>query len=91
MALRSFRGGVHPPEHKELTEDRPLEAMSVPEEIYLPLGQHLGKPATPLVKKGDYVRQGQVGSDIDLRDRRGARGGRQAQRRGPRPALGRCQ
>jgi len=60
MALRSFRGGVHPPEHKELTEDKPLEVMPVPEEIFLPLGQHLGKPATPLVKKGDYVRKGQV-------------------------------
>lgn len=60
MALRSFRGGVHPPEHKELTEHKPLELMPPPAELYVPLGQHLGKPASPLVKKGDYVRQGQV-------------------------------
>ncbi len=60
MALRSFRGGVHPPEHKELTEDRALEVMPVPAEIYVPLGQHLGKPASPLVKKKAYVRQGQI-------------------------------
>jgi len=60
MALRSFRGGVHPPEHKELTEDRALEVMPVPAEIYVPLGQHLGKPASPLVKKKAFVRQGQV-------------------------------
>ncbi len=60
MALRSFRGGVHPPEHKELTENKALEVMPLPAEIFVPLGQHLGKPANPLVKKGDYVRQGQV-------------------------------
>jgi Na+-translocating ferredoxin:NAD+ oxidoreductase subunit C len=60
MPLRSFRGGVHPPEHKELTEHKALETMPPPAEIYVPLGQHLGKPASPLVKKGDYVRQGQV-------------------------------
>ncbi len=60
MALRSFRGGVHPHEHKELSEHKPLEVMPVPPEIFLPLGQHLGKPAEPRVKKGDYVRPGQV-------------------------------
>ena len=60
MPLRSFRGGVHPPEHKRLTEHKALEAMPPPAEIYVPLGQHLGKPAAPVVKKGDYVRQGQL-------------------------------
>jgi len=60
MALRSFRGGVHPPEYKELSEHKALEVMPVPAEIFVPFGQHLGKPATPLVKKGAYVRQGQV-------------------------------
>lgn len=60
MALRSFRGGVHPHAHKELTAHRPLTAMPVPPEIFLPLGQHLGRPAEPRVKKGDYVRPGQV-------------------------------
>lgn len=60
MSLRSFRGGVHPHEHKELSERKALEVMPVPAEIFLPLGQHLGKPAEPQVKKGDYVRCGQV-------------------------------
>ena len=60
MALRSFRGGAHPLEHKELTEHKPLEVMPPPAEIFVPLAQHLGKPASPLVKKGDHVRQGQV-------------------------------
>ena len=60
MALRSFRGGVHPDEYKELTEELALEEMPLPAEIYVPLGQHLGAPAKALVKKGDYVRQGQM-------------------------------
>ena len=60
MALKSFHGGVHPPEYKELTEDKPLEVMPLVDEIFVPLGQHLGKPANPLVKKGEYVRRGQV-------------------------------
>jgi electron transport complex protein RnfC len=60
MALRSFRGGVHPPEHKELTEEKALEVMPAPSEVSVPLGQHLGKPATPAVKKKTFVRQGQL-------------------------------
>jgi electron transport complex protein RnfC len=60
MALKSFHGGVHPHEYKELTEDLALEVMPLSAEMFVPLGQHLGKPANPLVKKGDYVRRGQV-------------------------------
>jgi Na+-translocating ferredoxin:NAD+ oxidoreductase subunit C len=60
MPLRSFRGGVHPPEYKELSEHMALEVMPPPAEIFVPLGQHLGKPAVPKVKRGDYVRQGQL-------------------------------
>ena len=60
MALRSFRGGVHPAEYKELTEDLPIEEMPLGPQVYVPLGQHLGKPATPLVKKGAYVRRGEL-------------------------------
>lgn len=60
MALRSFRGGVHPHEFKELSEHKALEEMPPPAEIYVPMGQHLGKPANPLVKKGTYVRQGEL-------------------------------
>lgn len=60
MTLRSFRGGVHPEEYKELTEDLPLEEMPLGETLFVPLGQHLGKPAHPLVKKGAYVRRGEM-------------------------------
>jgi Na+-translocating ferredoxin:NAD+ oxidoreductase RnfC subunit len=42
----SFHGGVHPPEYKELTENRAFEIIPLPEKIILPLSQHLGKELT---------------------------------------------
>jgi len=56
----SFQGGVHPSEYKELTENRAFEIISLPEKIILPLSQHLGKEASPRVKKGDDVIPGQL-------------------------------
>jgi Na+-translocating ferredoxin:NAD+ oxidoreductase subunit C len=56
----TFRGGVHPKEYKELTEHLALEKFPLPDEIILPLSQHLGKEAKPLVKKGEEVNAGQM-------------------------------
>ncbi|HEX9251745.1 MAG TPA: electron transport complex subunit RsxC [Ignavibacteriaceae bacterium] len=60
MKSRTFHGGVHPKEYKELTEHSAFEFMPYPEEIILPLSQHLGKEASPQVKKGDEVTPGQL-------------------------------
>lgn len=58
--LRRFgRGGVHPDPHKQATAWRPIELLPTPHEVRLPLLQHLGEPAIPIVKKGDLVRRGQ--------------------------------
>lgn len=54
------RGGVHPEPHKQATAGRPIEDLPPPREVRLPLVQHLGEPAVPVVKKGDLVRRGQV-------------------------------
>jgi len=59
MKTRSFPHGVHPPELKELTEDKSLKPMPPPEKVIIPLLQHFGKPAKPLVQKGDEVLMGQ--------------------------------
>lgn len=56
---KTFPRGVHLSENKELTSTKPLEFLPPPEKIYLPLQQHFGTPATPLVKKGDEVLLGQ--------------------------------
>jgi electron transport complex protein RnfC len=57
------RGGVHPDPHKESTASKPIEVMPTPHEVRLPLIQHLGEPATPIVKKNDLVRRGQKIAD----------------------------
>ena len=53
-----FRHGVHPPELKQLTAGAKIRRWPCPDEIVLPLSQHAGKPATPLVQPGDRVERG---------------------------------
>lgn len=56
--LRTFRlGGIHPPEHK-LSAGKTITTLPLPQEVIIPLGQHIGAPATPIVQKGDEVRVG---------------------------------
>jgi len=57
---RTFRGGVHPPEEKHRTAGMPIETLPVPDEIVLPMQQHIGAPATPCVARRDEVLRGQV-------------------------------
>jgi len=56
---KTFRGGIHPPEMKEATEALPLSAAPAPDEVVIPLVQHIGAPCQPCVKKGDEVKRGQ--------------------------------
>ena len=58
--VKTFRHGIHPPEHKELTASRPIERIKFPDQVVLPLSQHIGAPSRPLVKAGDKVFRGQV-------------------------------
>ena len=58
MARRTFKGGVHPPTHKELTEEKPIESLPMPERVIVPLKQHLGAPAEPIVERGAKVNEG---------------------------------
>jgi electron transport complex protein RnfC len=60
MNRRSFRGGVHPPPKKESTQDLKIESLPLPDEIYIPLSQHTGRPPKLLVKKGDKVLKHQI-------------------------------
>ena len=55
----SFKGGVHPPEHKEPTEGKPIERMPLPSRVVIPLQQHTGAMCEPVVKVGDEVKEGQ--------------------------------
>lgn len=60
MGLFTFKGGVHPPYRKELAKDRPIQTASVPDQIIIPLVQHIGAQCTPVVETGDDVKEGQV-------------------------------
>ncbi len=62
MNLKTFKiGGIHPPEGKEYTEDKPIEII-MPKTgalMVFPMSQHIGAPASPIVAKGDRVLLGQ--------------------------------
>lgn len=60
MKLFSFKGGVHPPEMKELAEDSPIRKAEIPKNLTLPLVQHIGAPCKATVEVGQQVREGQV-------------------------------
>ncbi len=58
--LKTFRiGGVHPPENK-LSANGKIIVLTLPEQVIIPLSQHIGAPATPIVQKGDTVKAGQL-------------------------------
>jgi len=59
MKLKTFPGGVHPPENKHLTAYKPVEDMPPPAKVIIPLHQHTGAPCEPLVQVGNEVREGQ--------------------------------
>lgn len=55
----TFRGGVHFEDYKALSNGAELQVMPAPDVITLPMSQHIGAPAKPIVKKGDHVDVGQ--------------------------------
>ena len=57
--LDGYYGGVHPSEHKELSEHKGLVRFADPKIAVFPMSQHLGAPANPIVQVGDYVTVGQ--------------------------------
>lgn len=52
---RSFSGGIHPPEHKQVSESLKIEKCPAPNEVVIPVQQHIGAPSKPIVEKGDQV------------------------------------
>ncbi|MDD1426348.1 electron transport complex subunit RsxC [Dolichospermum sp. ST_sed9] len=58
----NFRGGVHTPEHKELSAHKPLEKAPIPKRVWRPYIQHTGIRTKPIVTVGDKVKVGtQIG------------------------------
>jgi Na+-translocating ferredoxin:NAD+ oxidoreductase subunit C len=58
--LKQPSWGVHPDDHKRPAADVPLRHLPTPERIYMPLHQHVGGAARPVVLVGQQVRKGQL-------------------------------
>ncbi len=58
--LHTFKGGVHPPGHKSESNGRPVHAAPLPKKLVIPMRQHMGSPAKPVVNVGDRVLKGQL-------------------------------
>lgn len=58
MVAKSFTGGIHPPYRKVATAV-PIEFLSVPKLLAIPLLQHIGKECHPVVAVGERVLMGQ--------------------------------
>ena len=56
----TFRHGIHPPEHKEDTRHLAIRRFPFAPVLVVPLSQHLGKPAVPVVREGEEVTRGQT-------------------------------
>lgn len=56
----TFSRGVHPQANKAMTERKGIETVPAPAVVYIPVAQHIGKTATPVVRPGDTVKMGQL-------------------------------
>ena len=56
---KTFRHGVHPLAHKEQTAHLAIRRLPFAPKIVVPLSQHIGAPAVPLVKPGQEVVRGE--------------------------------
>lgn len=53
-------GGVHPQDNKEYSAHKAIVDCPLPKQAIIPLIQHIGAPAVPVVEKGEKVRAGQL-------------------------------
>lgn len=58
--LWKFHGGIHPPQNKHQSVQQAIRKLPLPERLILPLQQHIGAPAEPIVEIGETVLKGQA-------------------------------
>lgn len=63
MLKKTFAGGIHPYDGKELTKDKSIRAVLPKGDLIYPLQQHIGAPAVAIVSVGDKVLTGQKIAD----------------------------
>ncbi len=60
MKTFRIRGGIHPDYKKELASEQAIEALPLPERLYIPLQQHIGAMGDVVVAVGERVGKGQL-------------------------------
>ena len=55
-----FSKGIHPKGCKESTSGQPVGKLPPPQSVWVPLSQHIGAPALPVVSEGERVLRGQL-------------------------------
>ncbi|OUR77514.1 electron transport complex subunit RsxC [Colwellia psychrerythraea] len=55
-----FHGGIHPPEQKFFTSNKPIKQLVLPKQLIIPLQQHIGREGDLLVSIGEHVLKGQA-------------------------------
>lgn len=59
--MNTFRiGGVHPQDNKRYSAHQQIVECPLPEKAIIPLTQHIGAPAQPIVEKGQKVKVGEM-------------------------------
>lgn len=59
MKKGTFKGGVHLPGYKDVTQGLEIVTAVIPDKVYIPLSQHIGAPCSPIVQVGEEVKKGQ--------------------------------
>ncbi len=60
MPLSVFRGGIHPPDKKELSSEKPIAETTPPARVVIPFSQHLGAPCKPVITIDQEVKKGEM-------------------------------
>jgi H+/Na+-translocating ferredoxin:NAD+ oxidoreductase subunit C len=63
--LWTFHGGLNIASNKSITHNLPIRQTKIPRKLILPLSQHIGREAIPVVNIGDKVLKGQVIADLE--------------------------
>ena len=63
--LGKLHGGLRLPAHKQASTSGPIVEVPLPNQLILPIQQHVGEPAQPVVEVGDRVLKGQVIAEPD--------------------------
>ncbi len=57
--LWDFPGGIHPPENKLQSNQSEIKTLPLPDELVIPVKQHIGKPGDLAISVGERVLKGQ--------------------------------